>query len=129
MRAFFRRDCCALIFFQALARSRFIGLRRWGCARPAAARLLAQQLRDVRWGTAGIEPTTSRSRSAYHATRPSSQAHCNMAACDAGAHTLPRFLRTLPARLGEVLMVALRHTPSNRAALLACCVLLLCALL
>ena len=27
MRAFFRRDCCALIFFQALARSRFIAVR------------------------------------------------------------------------------------------------------
>ena len=127
MRALFLRVCCALIFFQALARSRFIGLRR-GCARPATAGCARSYVCDVRWGTAGIEPTTSRSRSAYPATRPSPK-HI-MAACDAGAHALPRFCGRCPRALVTSLMVALRHSPSNRALIRLLCVLcgvLLCS--
>ena len=136
MRAFFRRDCWARIFFHVSARSLFIVVLcrtfravawpvAWpasGCARPAAARLLAQLVRCAIGGTAGIEPTTSRSRSAYPATRPSSQMHI-MAACDAGAHALPRFCGRCPRALATSLMVVLGHSPSNRAALFACCVL------
>ena len=50
-------------------------------------------------GSEGIEPTTSRSRSAYHATIDQAPRHI-MAARDAGAHAAP-VLRTLPPRFGE----------------------------
>ena len=137
MRAFFLRDCCALIFFHVSARSLFIVVLCRTCRAVAWPALGVRASRD--WpaahaacamcdrGTAGIEPTTSRSRSAYPATRPSSQAHCNMAACDAGAHAAAQFCGRCPRALVTSLMVALRPSPSNRAALFACCVLLLCA--
>ena len=123
MRAFFRRVCCALIFFQALARSRFIGLRR-GCARPAAARLLAANCATC---DGELRESNPRPRAPEARIMPLDQAPRHiMAACDAGAHTPPRFCGRCPRALVKSLMVALRHAPSNRAALFACFVLAVC---
>ena len=106
MRVFFLRVCCALIFFQTLARSRFIGLR-WGCARPAAARLLAQHC-DVCDGE--LRESNPRPRAPEARIMPLDQAPRHiMAACDAGAHTPPRFCGRCPRALVKSLMVALRH--------------------
>jgi len=52
-----------------------------------------------------------------------------MAACDECAHCI-RFCGRCPRALVTSLVVALRHSPSNRAALFACCVcsaVLLCS--
>ena len=123
MRAFFRRVCCALIFFQALARSRFIAVLCCVALRLSrAVRLLCRtcclacvggarvpRLPAARAATCAtcdgeLRESNPRPRAPEARILPLDQAPRHIATWRHAmrcAHAAP-VLRTLPARLGEV---------------------------
>ena len=145
MRAFFRRVCCALIFFQALARSRFIAVLCCVALRLSrAVRLLCRtcclacvggarvpRLPAARAATCAtcdgeLRESNPRPRAPEARILPLDQAPKHIATWRR-AMLVPRFCGRCPRALVKSLMLVLRRSPSNRAALFACCVLLLCA--
>ena len=124
MRAFFRRDCCALIFFHVSARSRFIAVRCCvalmlsravlcrTCCLACVGGARVPRLPAARAATCAtcdgeLRESNPRPRAPEARILPLDQAPKHiMAACDECAHCL-RFCGRCPRALVQSLMVAL----------------------